>query len=865
MQVSSSEWTPSLWRYLVPVLSILTISGSLSAQDGGSGFNYLEVKLVDSEGNSPSDAAVEITLDGTTFPMMADDKGIVSLNVSSNNQTSLSIKADCEGYAATVAAWSRGQKIPAEFALTLQPAVEIGGIVHDEQGNPVEGVKVEATNPMDTFAPGAMGGTITGELGTTDAQGRWSYAKAPDSKINVFLKVSHPDYLEDNLRHPVTNEQLRSKDHILVLKKGIELRGTITDPLGMPVKGAKVLLGTNQWNNQIDERTTNDEGTFLFGNRPPETVVMTVYSPDYAPELRVVDAKREMGPVDFKLVEGKPLRMRVTDPDGMPAEGIRVSADEWRGHRTLSRLGLPDRTDANGIYVWEHAPEEVIDFDFWHRDYMSLRNQKLQPGEEHKITLAWPLEITGKVKDSESGAGVKNFNVIKGIKWSENNSQIHWERHNTTSGRQGRLSLTLREPRYRHLVRIEAPGYKPVVSRGIKSDEGEVKLEFELEKGTGPTGIVSLPNGQPASGVKIATAEVGGQLNIHNGTDLFNGESQTTTTDEQGRYQLPFQIGEFAVVFLHDEGWNQLTSNEISNSPNVKLKEWARIEGVTMDGQEPVSGDTLQLNFSNSYNPDRPMVFWNYSGTADFDGKFTIERVRSGSATIGRNVMFGKDGHGNYRMSSYSHTEPVDLQLGATSTVQIGGTGRNVKGKFLIDPKHHSRIEWSMAQLSLYGRPPRIETPGGILYQWGKAIAEGSGFAPSTTIAAQRQSDFHHNYGARVDEQGTFELHDVQPGRYSMSLSVYEKTLGGDFNWNPIGRFNTTVDVPHPVDEADTGIVDLGEHEVKITTSEAASATFWTLQATPAPIAVEVDTADEETGQEPSSEEAPVEIDPQAQ
>ncbi len=846
--------------------TLAMLISAAQAQQGDSGFKYLEVKLVDSEGNAPSDAGVEVTMDGISFPMMASDEGIVSLNVPSSGGNGLQLKVDCEGFASTVVSWSRDQTIPTEYTIKMQKAVEIGGIVHDEQGQPVEGATVVASNPLDRMTRGVLAATISGELGSTDSEGRWNYAKAPDKKINVFLKVSHPDYLDDNMRHPVTYDQLRAKDHVLVLKKGIELRGTVTDSLGMPVEGAKIALGSNL-GSKDHEQFTDDKGNYVFGNLLPGSVVMTVYSPDYAPELKVLPTVSGMEPVDIQLDRGKPMRIRVTDPDGQPIAGVGVVADTWRGQRTLYQLGMPSRTDSEGLCVWKHAPTDEMQYDFWHGDHMSLRNQKLTAGREvHEIELPWPLELTGTVVDADTDAPIEKFEIVQGMRYNGRNNRIHWERYNIKQGRQGKFNVKYTEPRPEHLVRIEAVGYRPVVSRGIKSDEGLVELEFKLEKGTGPSGVVTLPDGSPAAGVEVVMASGNSPTSIQNGSAVHS-EGVKVVTDEDGQYQLPYPDGEYLVVFLHEQGWRQLSGEQLDQSTDVQLQEWARVQGVAKAGAEPVANEQVSLNFAATrYDPDRPQVYWNYYANTDAHGNFAIEKVKSGSATVARMVSIGGNANGVGRISTNSHTTPVDLKSGETAQVQIGGTGRRVKGKFTVDKELESVVSWSMAQVQFYEQPPQMNSAGGFFYQWGKAVAEGSGWAPSTTIAAQQQPDFRRSYATGVNEQGEFELFDVHPGTYNFGVTIYEKPVGNNFNWNSIGRFNKRVVIPKSQTEEDKGTpgdnendepIELGEYNVEIVVNNPSNNAAFIQVAPPQTNAVfEIEVKEEPVELETATDEA---------
>jgi len=802
-----------------------------AAAQQGSGFKFLEVKVVDPEGKPAADASVEVTLDGVSFPMPTDERGMISLNVPAGGNTSLQLRVEKEGFAAISASWSSGEEIPTELEIPLQPGVEIGGIVHDEDGNPVEGVAVEAVDYVRQPLPGRMQASLGGQIGLTDAEGRWRYSGAAEQHVNAYLHLSHPDYANDNNRHGVTYEKLRSLDHLLVLKKGIELRGTITDPEGNRVEGAKVALGSNL--GQKDQtRETNAKGEYLFGNLPAAQTVITVYSPNFAPELKVVAAHKGMEPVDFQLRKGKPMRIRVTDPDGKPIQGVGVVADTWRGQRTLYQLGMPERTDENGLCIWENAPEDEMSYDIWHGSHMSLRNQLLTAGgAQLEIELGWPLVVAGSVVDAETGKPIELFNAIQGIRWNANNSEVYWERYNMQAGQDGKFQLRFTEPREAHLVRIEAHGYRPAVSREIRDEEGEVTLEFKLEPGSGPSGVVRLTDGSPAADAVVVMASTGGQINMNNGEYRQQDQATRVVADDQGRYQLPFPDSDYAVVFLHDGGWAQYVGSALEASPNVMLNQWARLEGTVQIGNQAAANESVNLSFSenNYYNQSGPRVYWSHSAQTDAEGAFVFERLKSGDATVGRMITFGDDGSGRYRMSTYSHSIPVILKSGETTEVQIGGTGRQIKGKVVVPDDYEGPIAWSMGQVSVYEQTPAASGASGFFFHFGKALAEAGPWGTSAQIASPPQPVVRRSYATAINEQGEFEIDDVLPGKYALNVMVYEPPTGENYSYNMLGTANSTITVPEEGDSP----VEVGEHPLQIQARSNTQSGTFELRATP--------------------------------
>ncbi len=164
------------------------------------------------------------------------------------------------GFVPLHAMWAKdfqmdGDKLPTVFPVMLEVGTEIGGIVTDEHGEPIEGVKVEimdvtALTPMPARAVNTgrrpVRVTWLAEEETalhTDSKGHWVAKNVPaDSKL-VFsgsglilspndpplrLRFSHPDYktfdgIENaNRKQNPTLKDLRSKTATVVLGPSVE-------------------------------------------------------------------------------------------------------------------------------------------------------------------------------------------------------------------------------------------------------------------------------------------------------------------------------------------------------------------------------------------------------------------------------------------------------------------------------------------------------------------------------------------------------------------------------------------------------------------------------------------------------------------
>ncbi len=794
------------------VFAILLVSvGSATAQ----GFKFLEVKVVDPDDKPMVDVAVEISLNGSAFPMPTDEKGMVSLNVPSGGDSRVQLSVKHDGYLAQGASWNTGEEVPDNFKIPMKKGVPIGGIVHDEEGKPIEGVKVEGimTNRNSSELPGKgkLQPYLNGELATTDKEGRWRVNSAPEEQLELQLKFSHPEYVSDpgyGFRGG-SWEELRSLEKIAVMEKGIGIEGTVVDADGKPINGAKVGLGGDYVNSDMIVRTDQD-GKYRLNNVQAGSNMLTVFATGHSPDLRSVAIVRDMEPVDFKLQPGHKVTFKVTDPDGKPVPGVGIAADTWRNSRSLMSMADRGSTDAEGTWIWESAPADEVQVDMFCRGYMSVRGQKFSPREEpYEITMPKALKVTGKVVDAESGKPLEKFSVIQGIKWDSNNQPVYWERHTIKPEQNGAFTTEFDEPREGHLVRIEAEGYRPGVSRIIKTDEQDVALEFKLEKGSGPTGIVKDADGKPVVGAEVlmTTASSGQQLYISNGRNQQQSNIIQTMTDDNGKFTLPFADADFKLICLSDAGWGELDAAGESDNLKIVLQPWGEVEGLVMRGKKPLANQQVNLNHQRAYEQNRPQAYWSYHVPTDAAGKFVFDRVRSGSFQAGLMIRYADSGGGG-SMSSYSHTEFVDLEPGETATVELGGKGRHIKGQMTVPEGYEGKVSWKMGAAQIHEQTTAPNAQG-VFHALGRALAQATTPAVKQTPAAQ----FRRTYSAAFDEQGNFEIFDVKPGTYQLSVTIYELPSGQNYNWNPVGNLNQSITVPEGAEEE---IIELGKLELKM-------------------------------------------------
>jgi beta-lactamase regulating signal transducer with metallopeptidase domain len=128
----------------------------------------------------------------------------------------------------------------AEAALMLKPALYVAGVVVDEEGQPISGVKISANAAIGTAA-GGVESTASRSNGLFEL---FNYPVNPRVIQNELTRglvtFSHPDYVDQGTGDiyalaPDERELLR-----IVLERGHELTGTVIDVTGSPVPNAMV-------------------------------------------------------------------------------------------------------------------------------------------------------------------------------------------------------------------------------------------------------------------------------------------------------------------------------------------------------------------------------------------------------------------------------------------------------------------------------------------------------------------------------------------------------------------------------------------------------------------------------------------------
>jgi hypothetical protein len=353
-------------------LTILAWIAAPELRGQNTGFKYLEVTVVDPDGKPMANVPVEISLETMKFPMPTDAEGVVAINVPTGGKGLVELFVRHPGYAAQAVAWKEGQDIPAQLTIHMPKGVRFGGVVHDEQGKPIAGVKVHGIMSVDKKHGYPTDGTVVtfldGELATTDDEGRWECSMAPEGYVEFQLRFNHPKFVDQGGYHSRGGnwDELKGMKKVVVLEQGLTVSGTILDPEGHPASRARVdITSIVDGSHRGSQNFADGEGRFETLPVPAGKATLSVVATDLAPLRIEVDPSQQGEPLALRLDEGRPIQIRVVNQAGEPLAKAHVLITDWHFPGNQWDIEGNYLADEQGIWRWENAPNEELTYQIW--------------------------------------------------------------------------------------------------------------------------------------------------------------------------------------------------------------------------------------------------------------------------------------------------------------------------------------------------------------------------------------------------------------------------------------------------------------------------------------------------------------------
>ena len=420
------------------------------------------------------------------------------------------------------------------YDLTVDMGVSITGVVTDEYGTPLAGVRVSGmTNQENRW-----------QDNESDAAGRFRVAGFGSGGTGFVLKATKAGYampVLDNLTVPPTG-----LDGVeLVMLKEASVSGTVVDPRGEPVEGIGIaawpMVGGDGPQGQTETAT---DGTFTIKQLFPGEHRIVLSNPggsswsirNEVERVTLESGEKLKGLVVVKELEGTlQIAGRVVDSDGDP-----VSSANLTVYYPVFRSA---HSDTEGKFTFEELPEGnyVIEAEVY-RDgglFISTDGGRHRRYDESLIEMQSPATIAGVVVDAGTGDPITRFDMTSDAGKHEVITGHHMWSYKSHADPDGRFVLEGLEPGD-VTVFVRAGAYAqaihPVEALTAGEDRGGIRIA--LTKGVTIEGRVVNASRQPVSGALVYLGPIPEQqMRTHMAMDETDAEGRFTVHATPGQAQ----------------------------------------------------------------------------------------------------------------------------------------------------------------------------------------------------------------------------------------------------------------------------------------------------------------------------------------
>jgi beta-lactamase regulating signal transducer with metallopeptidase domain/protocatechuate 3,4-dioxygenase beta subunit len=489
-------------------------------------FRTMQVRITDEAGQPIEGAKLYVGIwytkgyQGEKIPKeyFADSQGLVKLKLPRRLHI-LRLWPSKPGYVPEFVNFSQGvheegSLIPDQFDFQLAKGTRLGGLVVDKEGQPIPGAKVDVivqdnqpptwdSNPKPIISTWLTDSDFNEGATVTDKDGRWQIDDAPaktgEKDFEFRFKITHPDFAGDTRfgelqgQQQITTEALRNETAKIVLSRGKQVKGVVTDSAGKPVTDGYVVWGDESYgsNRQQFEARLDAKGCFTTSPLALGEHTFTVIAPRFRPERRVVKVDSSIPELRFELKPGKRLQVKVVDGQGMPIPNAYFHVGSWSGvepefngsQTSILHNRIPRNAYENGVYVWDGAPTDAITFQISASGFASKKVFLTATDAEHVVELTPTLVVFGQVTDAKTGKPIETFNVVPFMVPNGIGLMSEWK-YGTVTGQNGAYDIRLDNfsNSKKFKLRFEATGYQILFGEEtFNLNDGRIEYDVSLK------------------------------------------------------------------------------------------------------------------------------------------------------------------------------------------------------------------------------------------------------------------------------------------------------------------------------------------------------------------------------------------------
>lgn len=761
-----------------------------------------------------------------------------------------------DDYVPRILRWAvdHGDELPSSYALALEKGITIGGIVRNEQDEPVTGAKVTLQTGSSGYEASAREWIALNRDQfpvLTDGNGVWRCGFAPADLSGLAIHVEHSEYApthcvtEDrNYLHEtqiVPKAALLASSAVVVLSPGFPISGRITGPDGQPVARATVMLNSESFGGRRQSVLSGSEGRFVLPHCPIMRLARSTFSggdPDrfksedrwkakliveadgLAPAIRKLFLEEPAPEFEIQLAKPAQVNGRVLDPDGQPIAAAHVVVHWQPEGETAARQGAGHfwrtQTDDHGNFALKSAPAGLLKAYISKTGFVVGKVDIPADRTDSTFILAPSARLSGTVLDAESQP-VGRFRVYL---LDANNLEFvpRSGSRDVFFGKNGRYDFELTNPEI-CAVRIEAERYESQIFKLHLEGNQPVELNFVLQKQQYIEGVVVSAQGEPVAGAQVKLVNMLHPVRLEGPKlDLFPERGTILQADDAGHFAIPrpspseveaerarlpasarfHLVQRLAIVATYENGFGVATEEELASSGKLLLTAWGRIEGELRTASGSRQRRTVRLKLQNK--SDGPAwIHVHRERLTDARGRFEFAYLPPGRYAL-ETVRAHQD------TVVATHTREVRIAPGAVEQVCLGAGGRLVIGR--VAAESFQSIDWNRVSCAMYEKPANAPATG---VQCTRMIE----FRDANGRVLERHytdgmgtAELRH-YSVLVAADGSFRVEDVEPGEYIISFMLSQAAPGPAPAPSPGRGVSKAVVVPSAVGSDDLPI-DLG-------------------------------------------------------
>jgi len=371
----------------------------------------------------------------------------------------------------------------------------------------------------------------------------------------------------------------------------------------------------------------------------------------------------------------------------------------WGAPHPAIQIDFTESTDNEGLITWFDAPNQTLVFSVSAKGFIaSKRNQFKPDGREHDIILQPALVVTGTIIDEVTRTPIAKAQMITG--WIDSRGTENPSPKWSTLGRfridfsGGEFHHSYYEPVTREILnpvsvlRFEAEGYQPFVTRRIKASEGVVTLNIELKQSRAQKISVFLPDGQPAVQADIAFLATEGRVTVTPGglSRERSGFGWTMPfTDSKGQFELTPDPAITWVIAAHEEGFKQVELQDLQENSQIELAPWGALEVTAPIHANSDPRTTLELAFVQTHHGVQ-IDYKGYATDLKSDGSYHFDKIPQGTHHLEFRVMSTKPREQTWTIRLLKQ---ITINAGETTQVTLQGIRISARLHLPADLENH--------------------------------------------------------------------------------------------------------------------------------------------------------------------------------